>query len=182
MKISAVCAARTPSTTYCTASAASRTPSSREAILAATPTRLAICAASTKTTKQSTRTTAITAGKIASSMVSPSLGLASRMVAVIAPGPAINGMASGKATILRTRSWNRLLGLLRQVPGAPAEHHFGCDREQQVIRRRCGRRANRSGACGTANRPPARSRQGLLPRSASRAAPRCAARVAASHA
>ena len=30
--------------------------------------------------------------------------LASRMVAVIAPGPAINGMASGKAAMLRTCS------------------------------------------------------------------------------
>jgi hypothetical protein len=37
-------------------------------------------------------------------MVTPSLRLASRMVAVIAPGPAINGMASGKAAILRTCS------------------------------------------------------------------------------
>jgi hypothetical protein len=27
--------------------------------------------------------------------------------------------------------FDRLLGLLRLAPGAHAEHHFGCDREQQ---------------------------------------------------
>ena len=72
-----------------------------------TPSRLAICAASTKTTKQSTNI-AITASKIASQW---------------------NGERKGGdiAHVL----FDRLLGLLRLALGAHAEYHFGCDREQQ---------------------------------------------------
>ena len=69
--------------------------------------------------------------RIATRTGSPSARPASSTVAVIAPGPAISGMASGNAAMLRTCSSSALLGGLGLTRDAQPEHHFGRDREQQ---------------------------------------------------
>ena len=67
----------------------------------------------------------------ASSTGSPPVRPASSTVAVMAPGPAISGMASGKAAMLRTRSSSACFGGRDLALDAHAKHHFRGDGKQQ---------------------------------------------------
>ena len=69
-----------------------------------TPRRRAIGSAAAKTARQANITAATSARRRASASGLPSARPAKRIIAVMAPGPAISGIASGKAATLRIRS------------------------------------------------------------------------------
>ena len=125
-------AARTPSITYCTASAASSTPSRREATtLAVTPSNLAIRAASAKTTKQSASTATMTASRIASRVGSPIAAAGKQDGGGDRAGTRHQRNGERESGDVAHMLFERLLGLLRLPLDAHAEHHFRGDREQQ---------------------------------------------------
>src|SRR4051795_13288719 len=97
-----------------------------------TPRRRAIGSAAANTAKQANITAATSARRSASASGLPWARPASRIIAVMAPGPAISGIASGKAATLRM--WSCVIatsgGVLLAVAAA-LEHHLEGDPEQE---------------------------------------------------
>src|SRR5476651_728304 len=112
--------AKIPSATYCTASAASRTPSRRPSTVCPWgPSRCSSCEDSRNSSTQDPKMIARMTIKRVRPRQSPFIRPASSTMAVIAPGPAIRGMAAGSAA---------LIGL---TLSATLEHHLEGDGEQQ---------------------------------------------------
>ena len=108
---------------------------------------------SRNTTRQAAITTAITRDQAAEPHRIAAARPASRIVAVIAPGPAISGMASGKAAMLRTCSSTRLLGLLGLRARCARRTPFRRRSRTAAARRRCGRPAAPMPSCRSSQSP-----------------------------